>query len=115
MITKRTENYKKLTAGSKTRYHTKMASPLPQLTFTAQIFKEGKQYVSFNPELRVASCGKTSSKAKENLKDAIRGFMLSAHKKGTLSDILEEAGFVRQKKSWRDPYFISLDRLTVSV
>lgn len=68
-----------------------MKSAIPQLTFTAQIFKEGKQYVSFNPELRVASCGATSLKAKENLKDAIRGFMLSAHKKGTLGDILEEA------------------------
>lgn len=22
----------------------------PQLTFTVQVFKEGKQYVSFNPE-----------------------------------------------------------------
>ncbi len=42
-----------------------MTSPLPQLTFTAQIFKEGKQYVSFNPELRVASCGSTSLKAKK--------------------------------------------------
>jgi len=66
-------------------------NPFPNLTFTAQIFKEGRQYVSFNPELRVASCGKTAEIAKENLKDAIRGFMLSAHKKGTLSDILEEA------------------------
>ena len=87
---------------------------LPNLTFTAQIFREGKQYVSFNPELRVASCGKTAKAAKENLKDAIRGFMISAHKKGTLHDILEEAGFVRQKKSWRDPSMVSLERLTVA-
>lgn len=92
-----------------------MKANLPKLTFTAQVFKEGKQYVSFNPELRVASCGKTPEEAKNNLPDAIRGFLLSAHKKGTLADILEEAGFVRQKKSWRDPYFVSLDRLTVTV
>lgn len=72
-----------------------MTSSLPQLTFTVQIFKEGKQFVSFNPELRVASCGKTAEIARENLKDAIRGFLLSARKKGTLSDTLEEAGFVR--------------------
>lgn len=86
----------------------------PKLTFTAQIFKEGKQFVSFNPELRVASCGKTAEVARKNLEDAIRGFLLSARKKGTLSDILEEAGFVRQKKSWRDPYLVSLDRLTIT-
>lgn len=90
-----------------------MNSQLPKLTFTAQIFREGKQFVSFNPELRVASCGSTSDKAKTNLKDAIRGFLLSANKKGILADILEEAGFVRQKKSWRDPHFIAFDRLTI--
>lgn len=88
---------------------------LPKLTFTVQIFREGKKYISFNPELRVASCGKTLDEAKNNLPDAIRGFLLSAHKKGTLADILEEAGFVKQKKSWRDPHFISFDRLTVAV
>lgn len=87
----------------------------PTLTFTAQILKEGRQYVSFNPELRVASCGNTAEKAKKNLRDAIRGFILSAHKKGTLHDILEEAGFVRQKNSWRDPDLISFDRMTVAV
>ena len=87
----------------------------PKLTFTAQIFREGRQYVSFNPELRVASCGKTADIAKENLKDAIRGFLLSAHKKGTLHDILEDAGFVRRKNSWLDPDLISFDRVTVSV
>ena len=87
----------------------------PKLTFTAQIFREGRQYVSFNPELRVASCGKTADIAKENLKDAIRGFLLAAHKKGTLHDILEDAGFVRRKNSWRDPDLISFDRVTVSV
>jgi len=88
---------------------------VPQLTFTTQIFREGKQYVSFNPELRVASCGKTAEVAKENLKDAIRGFLLSAHKKGTLHDILEEAGFVRRRNSWRDPDLVSFDRMTVAV
>lgn len=87
---------------------------LPKLTFTAQIFREGKQYVSFNPELRVASCGQTPDKAKDNLKDAIRGFLFSAHKKGSLASILEEAGFVHQKKEWRDPSFVSFDRMTVA-
>ncbi len=86
---------------------------LPTLTFTVQVFREGKQFVSYNPELRVGSCGKTPHEAKENLNDAIRGFLLSAHKKGTLEEILEEAGFVRKKSVWHDPQLVSLDRLTV--
>lgn len=91
-----------------------MSTLVPKLTFTVQVFREGKDFVSFNPELRVASCGTTPDKAKKNLGDAIRGFLLSARKKGTLPDILEEAGFVRQKKSWRDPYLVSLDRMAVT-
>lgn len=87
---------------------------LPKLNFTVQIFKEGKQYVSFNPELRVASCGKTAEIAKENLKDAIRGFLLSAHKKGTLPEILEDAGFVRTSKSWREPNLVSFGHIMVA-
>lgn len=85
------------------------------LTFTAQVFKEDKQYVSFNPELEVASCGDTPEEAKRNLHDAIRGFLVVAHSMGTLDRILEEAGFVRVKKAWRDPYLVSLDRMSVLV
>ena len=85
------------------------------LTFTTQIFKEGKQYVSLNPELEVASCGDTPEEAKENLKEAIEGFLVVAEEQGTLNTILEQAGYVRTKSKWRDPYLISLDRLSVAV
>ncbi len=85
------------------------------LTFTIQIFKENRQYVSFNPELEVASCGDTPEEAKENLRSAIRGFILTAQKMNTLDTILEQAGFIKSKKSWKDPYLISMDRLSVSV
>ena len=85
------------------------------LTFTTQIFKEGKQYVSFNPELEVASCGDTPEEAKENLKEAIEGFLIVAEQKGTLETILEQAGYIKTKYKWRDPYLIALDRLSVSV
>ena len=85
------------------------------LTFTTQIFKEGKQYVSFNPELEVASCGDTPLEAKNNLKQAIKGFVEVAREKGTLASILKEAGFIKEKKSWRDPSFKTVERLSLSV
>ena len=85
------------------------------LTFTVQIFREGKQYVSFNPELEVASCGNTPEHARRNLRDAIVGFIAVAEEQGTLNDILEEAGYVRNKKVWRDPYMVTLDRMSVPV
>lgn len=85
------------------------------LTFTVQVFKEGKQYVSFNPELEVASCGNTPEEAKDMLRKAIRAFLGAATRQGTLNQILEEAGFVHAKKKWHDPYFVTLDRMSVSV
>lgn len=85
------------------------------LTFTTQVFREGKQYVSYNPELEVASCGDSPEEAKENLREAIEGFVAVAAENGTLDDILEAAGYVKDKKSWRDPYLISIDRLTVAI
>lgn len=85
------------------------------LTFTAQVFKEGKQYVSFNPELRVASCGDTPVEAKRMLREAIELFLEEAEKMGTLDAILEEAGFLRTKKTWRDPHFVSNERMSVPV
>jgi hypothetical protein len=34
---------------------------------------------------------------------------------GTLSEILEEAGYGHDGETWRAPEFVSLDRLTLSV
>ena len=45
------------------------------LTFTVQVFREGKNFVSYNPELKVASCGKSIDEAKDNLKQAMSGFL----------------------------------------
>lgn len=87
----------------------------PHLTFTIQVFREGKLFVAYNPELDVSSCGSTLEKAKINIKDAIRGFLKSAAKMGTLSEILEEAGYTYQRKHWVDPELVTLDRMLVGV
>ncbi len=87
----------------------------PHLTFTIQIFREGKLFVAYNPELDVSSCGPTLEKAKINIKDAISGFLKSAAKMGTLREILEEAGYIYRRTRWVDPELVSLDRMSVSV
>jgi len=88
---------------------------LSKLTFTVQVFKEGRSYVSYNPELKVASCGDTVDKAKDNLRDAIRGFMKSAQKLGTMEEILEEAGYTQKRHKWIEPQLVALDRLSLAV
>ena len=92
-----------------------MKTTLKNLTFTAQIFKEDGVFVSYNPELKVASCGDTIDEAKSNLQDAISGFLKSARKMGTLESILEEAGFVYKKQDWFTPELLVMDRLSVAI
>ena len=87
----------------------------PHLTFTIQIFREEKLFVAYNPELDVSSCGTTLEKAKMNIQNAIRGFLKSATKMGTLREILEEAGYIYRRKHWIDPELVTLDRMSVSV
>ena len=89
--------------------------PSAPLTFTLQVFREGKLFVAYNPELDVSSCGNSVAEAKENLFDAVRGFLKSAHKHKTLHTILEEAGYSRIKDRWTDPELLALDRFSVSV
>ena len=87
---------------------------IPNLTFTVQVFREGKLFVAYNPELDVSTCGKTVNEAKFNIRDALRGFLKTAAKKGTLSDILEEAGYIKRRQQWHDPELMTLDRVTIT-
>ncbi len=64
------------------------------IQFTTQIFREGKMYVAYSPVLDVSSCATTKSKAQKNLLEAVRLFLEESEKKGSLDQILMEAGFV---------------------
>jgi len=65
------------------------------VSFTVHLFREGEMYVAHVPELDVSSCGETQEKARTNIQDAVRGFLEAAEDKGTLDEILEEAGYER--------------------
>jgi len=64
-----------------------------QIIVSEQIWKEGRMYTSYCPELDVASCGKTVNEARKNLREAIEIFIEETYKMGTLKDLLEEAGY----------------------
>lgn len=82
-----------------------------EINFTTQIWKEGKMYVSYCPELDVSSCGRTVEKARKNLLEAVEGFLEEAKKIGSLGEILRESGFVKEgQKKWKAPEWISLER-----
>ena len=72
------------------------------LPLTIKVFYEGTSkdapYISYNPEFRVASAGKTPAHAKKMLKEALWGFFETCEDIGTLKEILEEGGFIMKNK-----------------
>ena len=63
------------------------------LKLTEELWKEGNMYVSYCPELDIASCGESIEQAKKNLKEVISINLEEAQKMGTFEKLLEEAGF----------------------
>lgn len=89
-----------------------------KIDFTSQIWKEDNMFVSYNPELKVSSCGNTIAKAKKNLKQAVELFIETTEKMGTLNEILEESGFIKEKADyeqvWKAPELLSLERMSLA-
>jgi predicted RNase H-like HicB family nuclease len=85
------------------------------ISFTVHIFCEGETYVAHAPDLDVSSCGESAEAARKNIRDAVRGFLETAEEEGTLSDILEEAGYRQDGDDWRAPEFVSVDRMAVGL
>jgi predicted RNase H-like HicB family nuclease len=86
-----------------------------EINFTTQVWKEGKTYVSHAKELEVCSCGRTIKEAKKNLIEAVECFLETAEEMGTLDQILEEAGFVKNRKVWKAPDIISVEKTRVVI
>lgn len=64
-----------------------------RLKLTEELWKEGNMYVSYCPELDIASCGESVEEAKKNLKEVILINIEETQKMGTFEQFLQEAGF----------------------
>ncbi|HBB56646.1 TPA: hypothetical protein DEW47_01490 [Patescibacteria group bacterium] len=85
-----------------------------KLFLTSKIWKDGKYYIAYNPELDVASQGKTQEDAANMLKEAIRLFIETTKEIGTLNHVMKEAGFIKKEKEWLTPA-ISFSSLEMKV
>jgi hypothetical protein len=63
-----------------------------KIKLTEEIWKEGNMYVSYCPELDIASCGENVGQAKSNLNEAIIINIEETKKMGTLNEFLENCG-----------------------
>lgn len=68
--------------------------------------KKKDWYVSFCPVLDVFSQGETKKKAIENIKEALRLFLISCYKRGSLDQVLKDCGFepIRKKSVKIKPF-----------
>ena len=86
-----------------------------KLDFRTEIFKEDDQYVALAPELNVSSFGDTEEEAKLALREAVELFLEECKRMGTLEDVLIEAGFKLEKKSWYSSDPIYTERMALGI
>ncbi len=86
-----------------------------EITFTIQVFKEGKFLVAHAPELDVSSQGESVEAAKAHLREAVEAFLEEAQRMGTLTDLLEEAGYQRTPEGWKAPDLLAQERAKVTL
>ena len=86
-----------------------------RIEHTIQVWKEGDTYVARAAPLDVMSCGETPEEARKNLAEAVDLFLKTASAHGTLVEVLEECGYVRQGDEWRAPKLLLSETVTQSV
>jgi predicted RNase H-like HicB family nuclease len=88
---------------------------LPDISFTAQVWKEGATFVAYSPELDVASCGNSLAKARAALHEAVSLFLEECTRRGTLEAILSEAGFEKHGSTYRPRRILAREKLRLAV
>ncbi len=85
----------------------------PHIVVRVEIFREGHLYVGFCPDLDVSSFADTLEEARQSLREALEAFLEECEAMGTLEDVLEEAGFAREKASWLPRQPISAELVAI--
>jgi hypothetical protein len=73
---------------------------MPKIHFRGEIFREEDLYVGLCPELNVSSFGTTIDEARSSLHEAVAAFVEECAVTGTLEEVMEEAGFVKEHDTW---------------
>ena len=87
---------------------------LKKLIFRAEFFQEGDVYVGLCPELNVSSFGEDIKDAQHSLQEAVEAFIETCDEIGTLEEVLEEAGFLRENDAWFSREPVLEERLGIS-
>lgn len=80
------------------------------IDYTVQIWREGNQFIAHAMPLDVASSGATAQAARAALDEAVKLFIKTAQDHGTLTEVLEDAGYEHDGSRWRSPDWISIEK-----
>jgi predicted RNase H-like HicB family nuclease len=80
------------------------------IEYTAQIWKEGDQFIAHAMPLDVMSSGNSPEVARKALDEAVHLFLVTATDMGTLEDILQEAGYEFEGGRWVSPSWVAIER-----
>jgi predicted RNase H-like HicB family nuclease len=72
-------------------------------------FEERSVIIAHCVALDVSSCGNDLEEARRNIRDAVAGFIEACEDMGTLEEVLEESGFLKQGENWVPPALVSTD------
>lgn len=77
-------------------------------------FEEGSVIIAHCIPLDVSSCGNDLEEARRNIRDAVAGFIETCEEMGTLEEVLEESGFVKQGENWIPPALVSANSVDMA-
>jgi predicted RNase H-like HicB family nuclease len=80
------------------------------IEYTTQLWQEGDQFVALAMPLDIASCGGSQDEARKALEEAVHLFLETAQEHGTLNQVLEDSGYVRDGESWQSPAILAVER-----
>lgn len=78
-----------------------------------EIVKENDLYVGICPALSVSSFGETLPEAKQAVQEALLAFIEECEEMGTLTEVLEESGFILKDGVWMYPEPIAVEMVTL--
>jgi predicted RNase H-like HicB family nuclease len=86
-----------------------------EIDYTVQIWREDGQFIAHAMPLDVASSGETPQAARTALDEAVKLFISTADKQGTLNEVLEDAGYKHNGSRWESPDWVCFERHSAPV
>lgn len=97
------------------RVLTRKKAEVPQIGFTVEVWKEGRAYVAYAPELDISTCGDSVAEARNRLREAAALFLEECSEQGTIDAVLSEAGFEKDGKSYRPPRVLARVKVRLAI